>query len=126
MLAKGSRPKNLNLFRFRFPIGAIASILHRISGAYLFLCIPVMLYIFDISLRGPHGFTYAQNWFHSGWGWLISVVGLWCALHHFLAGVRVLLIDFDLGVDIVTARKTARGVVYAAPILALLLGVWWL
>ena len=37
------RPKNLNLFTIRLPINAVVSILHRVSGVGLFLCLPLIL-----------------------------------------------------------------------------------
>lgn len=133
MLAKGTtrqkeriRPKNLDLLQFRFPVTSILSILHRISGVYLVLCLPVLLYLLDVSLRGPHGFNYAQSWFDSGWGRIVASLGLWSLLHHFLAGIRFLLIEFDIGVDVQRARKSARAVIIAAPVLTLILGAWWL
>ena len=48
-----TRPKYLNLLRIKMPVGAIASIGHRISGVCLFLCIPVLIYLLDLSLQGP-------------------------------------------------------------------------
>lgn len=133
MLAKGTtrqkeriRPKNLDLLQFRFPVTSILSILHRISGVYLVLCLPGLLYLLDVSLRGPHGFSYAQNWFDSAWGRMVASFGLWALLHHFLAGIRFLLIEFDIGVDVRSARKSARAVIIAAPVLTLILGVVWL
>ena len=133
MLAKGStrqkeriRPKNLDLLQFRFPVTSILSILHRVSGVYLVLCLPLLLYLLDVSLRGPHGFNYAQNWFDSTWGRIVAGFGLWSLLHHFLAGIRFLLIELDIGVDVRSARKSARAVIFAALVFTLILGAMWL
>ena len=46
-------PVFLNLFRIRFPAGAIASIAHRISGVLLFLSLPYLAWLLDLSLQGP-------------------------------------------------------------------------
>ncbi|HLF66576.1 MAG TPA: succinate dehydrogenase, cytochrome b556 subunit, partial [Gammaproteobacteria bacterium] len=38
-----NRPINLNLFTIRFPLPAIVSILHRVSGVFLFLLLPILM-----------------------------------------------------------------------------------
>ena len=42
------RPVNLDLSTIRFPLPAIISILHRITGIWLFLALPFLL----VMLRG--------------------------------------------------------------------------
>lgn len=45
-----NRPKNLNLFTLRFPLSAVVSILHRLTGVLLFLTIPALALLFNLSL----------------------------------------------------------------------------
>ena len=40
-------------------------------------------------------------------------------MHHFLAGIRYLLLDVDVGVDKPVYQQTAIAVLVAAPLLAL-------
>ncbi len=101
------RPVYLNLLEFHFPATAITSLLHRISGALLFLALPLLIYGLECSLQGGEGFTQLQHF----WKWLpgrlaVAVMG-WALLHHWLAGWRFLFIDVDMGVDIAKARLTA-------------------
>ena len=57
-----SAPVFLNLFRIRFPVGAVTSIAHRLSGLLLFLSFPVLVYWLDLSLRDPAGYAHAREW----------------------------------------------------------------
>jgi len=112
-----SAPVFLNLFRIRFPVGAVTSIVHRLSGLLLFLAFPLLVYWFGLSLRGPEGFTEARGWLDCGWLRLASVVLVWSLLHHLFAGLRFLLIDIGIGVERGPARRSA----WTVNVLALLL-----
>ena len=57
------RPKNLNLFTIRFPIPAIVSILHRISGIILFFLIPCLSWFIAIFAQVYVGFEHLQSFF---------------------------------------------------------------
>lgn len=102
------RPVYLNLLEFRFPATAITSLLHRISGTLLFLALPLLIYGLERSLQGGEGRAQLQQL----WQWLplrlAAAVMAWALLHHWLAGWRFLFMDVDAGVDIATARLTAR------------------
>ena len=112
-----SAPVFLNLFRIRFPVGAVTSIAHRLSGLLLFLSFPVLVYWLDLSLRDPAGFAEARAWLDGAWVRLASIVLVWSLLHHLFAGLRFLLIDIGIGVE----RRAARRSAWAANGLALLL-----
>ena len=87
----------------------------------MFLAIPLLIYLLDLSLSGPEGFAAAQETLH-GWFSVLIVFGLvWSLTHHLLAGLRYLLIDVHIGVEKPLYRQTAWAVVIAAPVLALLL-----
>lgn len=110
-------PVFLNLFRIRFPVGAVTSIAHRFSGLLLFLTFPLLVYWLDLSLRGPEGFAAARAWLDCAWVRLASVVVVWSLLHHLFAGLRFLLIDMGIGVERLPARRSA----WTVNVLALLL-----
>ena len=57
MAIKKKRPKNLDLTMIRLPLPGILSILHRISGAVIFLLLPVLLWLFQSSLTSPETFA---------------------------------------------------------------------
>ncbi|MFN7014923.1 MAG: succinate dehydrogenase, cytochrome b556 subunit, partial [Bacteroidia bacterium] len=52
-----TRPKHLDLLRIKLPLPGIVSILHRISGALLFLALPLLLLMLDQSLRSIETYT---------------------------------------------------------------------
>jgi succinate dehydrogenase / fumarate reductase cytochrome b subunit len=120
-----SAPVFLNLFRIRFPVGAVTSIAHRISGLLLFLSFPLLVYWLDLSLRGPAGFAEAGAWLRSGCARLVSVVIVWSLLHHLFAGLRFLLIDIGIGVEREPARRSAW-TVNALALLLVLVYIGWL
>jgi succinate dehydrogenase / fumarate reductase cytochrome b subunit len=102
------------------PVGALTSIGHRLSGVLLFLCIPLAAFLLDLSLQGADGFAQAARLLNSPWLRLVELVVAWSLAHHFLAGIRFLLIDLEFGVDKAPARITALAVNVAAPVVAAL------
>jgi len=123
-ITRNGRPVYLNLLQIRLPVPGFMSILHRASGAVLSLAIPFVVYLVDLSLRGPEGYARAHQLLD---GWLAKLVLLgllWALLHHFFAGLRYLLLDVDVGIDKPAYRQSAWAVIIAAPLLAVaLLGV---
>ena len=92
------RPVNLYLMSIRFPITAIASILHRISGVFLFLAIPTMLWALQSSLESADGFAQVQDCISSPIDKLLLLAIIAGLIYHLVAGVRHLLMDmFELG-----------------------------
>jgi succinate dehydrogenase / fumarate reductase cytochrome b subunit len=87
------RPMFLNLLQIRFPIMAIVSILHRISGVLLFLLIPVLLYYLQLSLRSPYNYQLLATSLNT----IPAKVGLFIAfslfIYHVIAGIRHLIMD---------------------------------
>lgn len=114
------RPKFLNPLLIRMPVGAVASIGHRIAGVCLFLSLPLAAFLLDLSLQGQEGFEQAAQLLTSPLLRILQLVLAWSLFHHALAGLRCLLIDVEVGVDKPTARLTALAVNLAAPVLALL------
>jgi succinate dehydrogenase / fumarate reductase cytochrome b subunit len=112
-----TRPVYLNLLRIRMPAGAVASILHRVSGVLLVLTIPFGIYLLQLSLSGEAGFAAARALLDTALVKAVSVVLLWAVLHHLLVGIRHLLIDLELGVRLPTARRSAWGTTLGAALL---------
>ncbi|HPE81222.1 MAG: succinate dehydrogenase, cytochrome b556 subunit [Chromatiaceae bacterium] len=115
------RPVHLNLFKIKLPIAGIMSIIHRATGMFMFVALPYLIYLLDLSLSGPAGFAEAVESVHGFVGTVFVFLIMWSLSHHLLAGIRYLLIDVDLGVEKEMARQTALAVVVAGPILGLLL-----
>ena len=120
MPKSSQRPVFLNLLRIHMPMTALASIAHRLAGLLLALLIPVVLYLFDLSLRDQVGFDQAIQWLRLDHVRLLLVIPIWALLHHLLAGLRYLLIDVGIGIELDTARHSARLVTLGALLLAVL------
>jgi len=99
MAVSDNRPFFLNLVKIRLPVTGFVSIFHRISGLLLFLAIPFSVYLFDISLQGDAGFNEMTGILNLPLIKIASVILLWSILHHFIAGIRFLLTDFDIGLE---------------------------
>jgi len=126
MTTRRSAPVYLNLFRISFPVGAVASIAHRISGVLLFLSIPLLVYLLDLSLQDLRGFNQAAALLQSDWFRLASTLVAWSLFHHLFSGIRFLLIDIGAGVGLRQARTTAWLVNVAGAAAALLYLGWML
>ncbi len=120
MNTPSKNPKFLNLLQIRMPIGAMASIAHRATGILLFLVLPGAIYLLDLSLRSPTDYAQAVSWLTSPPVQLVTVVFVWSLAHHFLAGIRFLLIDFEHGVSRSAARVSAWLVSAGSVLVALL------
>ena len=85
---------------YRLPAAGIVSILHRVSGALMFLLMPFIIWMFDTSISSEISFARFTAVFNIGVGvvpgWFVKLVALaliWAFLHHFIAGLRHLWMD---------------------------------
>lgn len=122
-LARKQRPKFLAVNEIRLPLPGIVSILHRVSGAGLFLMLPFLLYLLDRSLGSPESFETYKRVVGNPLAKLLLLGLLWAYLHHFCAGIRFLLLDAHKGVDLKSARSSARIVLIVSLVLTVLIGV---
>ena len=97
--------------QYRLPLAGVVSILHRVSGALMFLVgLPFMLYLFQQSITSEISFETYQS-LVSHWFVKLVILGvIWGYLHHFCAGVRYLILDLHVGVEKDAARKSASAV----------------
>lgn len=123
---KDNRPVYLNLFQFAFPVTAIASILHRLSGVFLFLLIPGLLYGFSMSLASADSFMEVKAWLSQPWlKWSFVFIGV-ALYYHLVAGLRHLLMDCHVGDSKEGGRRGAYIVMGLSALFAIYLGysVW--
>lgn len=121
-----ARPVFLDPLRIRLPVAGVVSILHRITGVLLLLGLPALIYALDLSLRGAEEFARLQGLLTQGWGRAVVLLAIWVLAHHFLAGLRFLLIDLDLGLERKAMRRGAWAVhLGALAILVAGAGVLW-
>jgi len=118
-----SRPKNLNLFTIHFPIPAIVSILHRVTGAFLFLMIPVVMYAWQLSLT-YNGFDRLRFWMHAIHFKLLIWLLFIPFIFHLVAGVRHLLSDIHFGDSLKLGRLMAQLTFVVTALLVIIVGIW--
>ena len=118
-----SRPVNLDLQTIRFPITAIASILHRISGVITFVAIGILLWLLSISLSSPVGYAHAAS-LVDGLFVKFIIWGILTALaYHIVGGIRHLLMDMGHFEELESGAMSAKVSFVATIVLSVLAGV---
>lgn len=122
--AKKERPVYLSLVDPAWPVTAIASIFHRISGVILFVGIGYLLWLLSVALPSPAGFADAKALLAMPLPKLALIGVLGLLVYHLVAGIKHMIMDFHIG-DTFEAASAAAYVVFAiSVILTGLLGVW--
>ncbi|CAM3719328.1 succinate dehydrogenase, cytochrome b556 subunit [Polynucleobacter arcticus] len=111
------------LIKYRLPWAGKVSILHRISGATLFLMLPFLLYLFDQSLASEISYQKFQAITGNVLVKIVLLGLIWSFLHHFCAGIRYLLLDLDIGVEKLDANRSAIFVFFLGLALTALVGL---
>ena len=111
------RPKNLNLLTIRLPVPALVSIMHRVSGALLFLSLPLWLLLFWLTVSSEQSYQLAQVFLHSLLVKLLLLLLAWAFFHHACAGIRHLALDAHLGLRLRYARASSMMVLLLTGIL---------
>ena len=118
-----ARPKFLNLLQIRQPVPAVVSILHRISGALLFLFLWLFLLGLQRSLASAESYSQLQSLIDQPLVKLVILGLVWAYLHHTFAGIRHLGLDLRLGIQLPGARLTAYIVLVLGLIVTAIVGV---
>ncbi len=120
------RPVFLDLRRIRLPINALVSILHRVTGVLLIVSIPLVLWLFGLSLSGPDGYAQASTALGHPLGRVLLLGWFWLLMHHFFVGIRFLLLEIGIGETRQGSRDTAWASLAAGVVSAVLLWVLFL
>jgi succinate dehydrogenase / fumarate reductase, cytochrome b subunit len=117
------------ILRYRLPPAGIVSILHRVSGALMFVLLPFVIWLFDHSVTSEVSFERFAGAFTHGIGFVpgllvkLAVLGLiWAYLHHFIAGVRHLWMDATHSVTKEFGKSSALVTLGASLLLTVVLG----
>lgn len=85
---------------YRLPVAGVVSILHRISGAIMFVLLPLIIWMFDTSVSSEISFAKFTSAFTLGIGFVPGIIVklaaltlIWAYLHHMIAGLRHLYMD---------------------------------
>ncbi|CAI8370976.1 MAG: succinate dehydrogenase, cytochrome b556 subunit [Oceanospirillales bacterium TMED33] len=124
MALSSERPVNLDLTTFRFPITAIASILHRVAGVILFFGSFILMALLGMSLENEAGFADTLVLLENGFVSFV-VWGVLAALaYHFVAGVKHLFMDMGYGETLESGRLFAKVSIAVASLLIVSAAVW--
>jgi succinate dehydrogenase / fumarate reductase, cytochrome b subunit len=118
-----------DLRSYRLPPAGIVSILHRVSGALMFVLMPFIIWMFDTSLTSEISYSQFTGVFLAGAGflpgWFFKLVALaliWAYLHHFIAGLRHLWMDATHAVTKEFGHNSALFTLIVSVLLTLVLG----
>ena len=131
--AAGKRPefRNIHAFRdlptYRWPLAAIVSGMHRISGVLMFVLLPLVMWIFDKSVSSEISFARLRNALNTGAGGvllkLLVLALIWAYLTHFIAGLRHVWSDVShAAVSKQRGATTAKATLIASLVLTVVLG----
>lgn len=118
------RPVNLDITTIKLPLPAYTSILHRVSGVILFIGLGFLLYGLELSLASEESFDSLKGLMSAPlakfviWGILSALI------YHFIAGVKHLLMDVDVGDGKESGRFGAIVTLVLSSVLIILAGVW--
>jgi succinate dehydrogenase / fumarate reductase cytochrome b subunit len=132
--AKRPEFRNINAFSdlptYRLPAAGWVSILHRVSGAIMFILMPFIIWMFDTSISSEISFAKFSSAFNVGlWfvpGWFMKLVALaliWAYLHHFIAGLRHLWMDVNHAVSKEFGKSSAIFTLSLGSLLTLILAL---
>tara|TARA_R110002167_G_scaffold162994_13_gene359681 strand:+ start:832 stop:1206 length:375 start_codon:yes stop_codon:yes gene_type:complete len=121
---KDKRPVNLDLTQFRFPLPALTSIVHRVTGVALFVAVAILMYLFDLSLASEEGFNTAKECLSGAFVKFIIWGTVAALLYHLVAGIKHLLMDAGIGETLEGGILGAKIVIAISVVLILLAGVW--
>ncbi|WP_034943559.1 succinate dehydrogenase cytochrome b556 subunit [Erwinia oleae] len=121
---KKQRPVNLDLSTIRFPVTAIASILHRVSGVITLVAVGILLWLLDLSLSSPDGFLQASAIMGSLFVKFI-LWGIMTALaFHIVGGIRHMMMDFGYLAETLEVGKSSAWASFGITVvLSILAGV---
>ncbi|WP_437611449.1 succinate dehydrogenase cytochrome b556 subunit [Erwinia sp. V71] len=121
---KKQRPVNLDLTTIRFPVTAIASILHRVSGVITFVAVGILLWLLGLSLSSPEGFQQASAIMDSFFVKFIMWGILTALAYHIAGGIRHMLADFGyLAETLQVGTRSAQITFGITVVLSILAGV---
>ena len=118
------RPVNLDLGSMKYPVTALTSILNRLSGILLFLCLFVMLYALGKSLSSEEGFNEIKGMLLSPLGKLIAWVLYSALIYHLVAGVRHLIMDMGVGETLQGGKRGSVIVIIVSTLLIAACAIW--
>jgi succinate dehydrogenase / fumarate reductase, cytochrome b subunit len=121
---KTGRPVYLSLTQFRWPLAAIASITHRITGVVLFVAPAYLLWLLSMAVASPAGFDQASMVMTRPLAKLVMLALLAVLAFHVFAGFKHLVMDFHHWDSLEAGYRASIGVFVLTAVATVLAGVW--
>jgi succinate dehydrogenase / fumarate reductase cytochrome b subunit len=102
-----SRPLSPHLQVFRFILTMAMSIVHRITGGFLYVGTVFVAVWLVAAASGPDWFAFVDGIYQSWLGRLILIGLVWSLIHHAIGGVRHFIWDLGYGFEKKTADRMA-------------------
>lgn len=109
---------------YKWRLTMLASIMHRFSGVWLALAVPIALWLILTMAHGHIGYFYGVFWMRSAWGMMLIWITCTAACYHTLNGVRFLALDLGLGESRAMMRLSAKIVIVLTILFSATLAVW--
>lgn len=117
----------MSIKSYNFPITAISSIMHRISGVVLIIAIPICVVAMNYALAGPDGYQQTVTVLTKSWFSVFFWLFLSSITYHVYAGIRHMIMDMGFGESMKVARFTSLLVIVLGVLSAILWGCYlWL
>ena len=114
------RPMSPHLQVYDLPLTAKLSILHRGTGAVLFIGLILMVLVVATAAAGPESWKNMQGFLSSWFGKLVLFGFTFSLYYHLCNGIRHLFWDIGKGFDLKDAEKAGIVVIVASIVLTLL------
>ena len=121
---KDNRPVNIDLTTFKWPLPALTSILHRISGVVIFAGVALLLYLLQLSLESAAGFAEVAALLDNILIKFLSWSVLAALLFRLIAGIKHLLMDMGIGESLAGGVLAAKLTLVFAFIAMIAAGFW--
>ncbi len=116
---RGNRPLSPHISIYRPQLTSITSILTRVTGNALLVAAMLIIWWFFAAATSEAYFNVANGFLTSWFGDLVLFLSLWGLWYHTLAGIRHLIWDNAVGLEMDTAEKLGWAVVGGSVLLTL-------
>ncbi|QBF33635.1 succinate dehydrogenase, cytochrome b556 subunit [Thalassococcus sp. S3] len=117
---RGNRPLSPHLTIYRPQLTSMTSILTRITGNAILIAALLIVWWFMAASTSEAHFAVANGVITSWFGDLVMFLSLWGLWYHTLAGIRHLIWDNAIGLELETAEKLGWAVIGGSVVLTIL------
>ena len=117
---RGNRPLSPHLTIYKPQLTSITSILIRITGNALIVSVFLIVCWLFSAATSPQYFIVIDSFMNSWLGTLVLTASLWAVWYHLLGGLRHLIWDRAIGLDLKTAEYLGWSVVFGSFLLTII------